>query len=191
MKIAVVELSAAILALASLSEAFNSHSSLPRSRQQQQQQQQSHHHHHQLSAQANDELAIQKERLFKLLGTQPVTDSVLADPITKEAIQISAAPGVLLGGDAGRGVKYTVTSPSNKFKGSSDSFIDLLQPATNDDDETSSGSSSSSSSPLNEIWKQAQPYIPVPLRAPLASVLPEGEYIPMVSFFCCFFYCPR
>lgn len=128
-------------------------------------------------AQPTDELAIQKEKLFKLLGTQPSTDNVLADPVTKEAIQMSA-PGVLLGGDSRNRVPYTLKSPSNNFKGSSDSYIDLLEPVT-EEEETAS---SSSSSRLNDFLQLAAPYVPVPLRGPLAS-LTDGEYIPMRDLF--------
>jgi len=127
-----------------------------------------------VQATPTDELAVQKEKLFKLLGTQPSTDNVLADPITKEAIQISA-PGVLLGGDSRSRIPYMVKSATNKFQGSSDSFIDLLEPATEDEETTSS----TSSTPLNDFLQRAAPYVPVPLRGPLAS-LTDGEYIPMV-----------
>ncbi|CAJ1964237.1 unnamed protein product [Cylindrotheca closterium] len=130
-----------------------------------------------LQATKTDELAIQKAKLFKLLGTKPSTDNVLEDPVTKEPIEISAS-GALLGGDSRSRVPYTVKSASNSFKGSSDSFIDLLEPAT----EGENTSSSSSSSPLNDFLQRASPYVPVPLRGPLAS-LTDGEYIPMRDLF--------
>jgi fructose-1,6-bisphosphatase I len=49
------------------------------------------------------------------------------------------------------------------------------EPATEEEDATSKPSSS----PLNDFLQRASPYLPVPLRGPLAS-LTDGEYIPMV-----------
>jgi hypothetical protein len=126
---------------------------------------------------ASDELAIQKAKLFQLIGGKSVSDPVLADPLTKEVIQISA-PGVVFGGDSRRSVQYKVQSPSNNFQGSSDTFIDLLEPVTAEDQ--TSSSKNENPSPFNELLKQAAPYVPVPLRQPLAA-LTDGEYIPMVS----------
>lgn len=126
---------------------------------------------------ASEELLIQKRKLFALIGKESANDSVLADPITKEAIQISAR-GVLLGGETGRrrSVQYTVESPSNTFQGSSDTYIDLLQPVTGEE---------SSSSRLTEVVRQVVPYIPSFLRGPLASLTGDGEdsYIPMRDLF--------
>jgi hypothetical protein len=129
----------------------------------------------QLQVQTSDKLAIEKEKLFKLIGKKSSTDSVLADPITKEAIQISA-PGVVIGGDSRRSVQYKVQSPSNKFQGSSSTFIDLLEPVA----EEGSESITTSTSPFTDLLRRAAPYVPVPLRQPIAS-LTDGEYIPMVS----------
>lgn len=128
----------------------------------------------QLQAQASGDLAMEKEKLFKLIGKKSATDAVLADPITKEAIEISA-PGVVFGGDSRRRVQYKVQSPSNKYQGSSDTFIDLLEPVT----EEEPSSSSSSKSPFNDLLRRAGPYVPVSLRQPFAS-LTDGEYVPMV-----------
>jgi hypothetical protein len=129
---------------------------------------------------ASEELLIQKRRLFALIGKQSANDSVLADPITKEAIQISA-PGVLLGGETGRrrSVQYIVESPSNTFQGSSDTYIDLLEPVQATTEEESS------SSRLTEVVRQVVPYIPFFLRGPLASLTGDGEdsYIPMRDLF--------
>ena len=171
MKGFLVESLVASFLLASSTDAFNAQMSITSSKQQTTR----------MQATSTDELAVQKEKLFKLLGTKPSTDSVLADPITKEPIEISA-PGVLLGGDSRSRVPYTVKSASNKFKGSSDSFLDLLEPATDDEEETTTPSSS----PINEFLRRASPYVPVPLRGPLAS-LTDGEYIPMVSCQCVLF----
>ena len=128
----------------------------------------------------NNELAAQKKELLRLLGNKKVKDPVLADPLTKEPVEITT-PGVLFGGDNNRrrNVQYKIKSASNTFKGSTDTFIDLLEPASA---ETSSSSSSSNDSPLSTVLKQATPYLPVPLRSTLAS-LTDGEFVPMRDLF--------
>jgi hypothetical protein len=128
---------------------------------------------------ANEELLlIQKKKLLELIGKKSSRDPVLADPITKESIEITV-PGVLLGGESRRSsVQYKIQSPSNTFQGSSDTFLDLLEPAAKNDFSTSS----SSSSPLTGILQQAFPMVPFFLRQPLAS-LSDGEYIPMRDLF--------
>eukprot|EP00980_Cylindrotheca_fusiformis_P014177 scaffold3720_cov141-Cylindrotheca_fusiformis.AAC.16 len=131
-----------------------------------------------LQGQRSKDLALEKEKLFKLIGRTSSADPVLADPITKEDIQISSS-GVMFGGDSRRSVQYNVRSPSNKFQGSSDTFIDLLEPVTEGKTETAS---STSKSPLNDLIRQTAPYIPVPLRQPLAAMT-DGEYIPMRDLF--------
>lgn len=125
------------------------------------------------------ELALQKKKLFELLGNNERTntiDSVLVDPITKESLQIES-PGVLLGDGPSR-INYKISSPSNKFQGSSDTFINLLEPVREDK------STSSSSSPLDGIMKQALPYVPPPLRGAVASLAgSNSDYIPMRDLF--------
>lgn len=124
------------------------------------------------STAAND---VQKKRLLELIGKQPLTDAVLADPITKEPIEIEA-PGVLLGGESRRSVQYKIQSPSNKFKGSSDTFLNLLEPVNED-------TAAKSESLQTAILKQALPYVPPPLRVPIASLTGSEEYIPMRDLF--------
>lgn len=124
-----------------------------------------------------EELQLQKKRLFELFGKDSTKDTVLADPITKEPIEI-VSKGVLLGGNAGRSrVQYKISSPSNKFQGSSDTFINLLEPVKDESVQ------SSSQSPFASVMKQAIPYVPVPLRAPFASLTGNGEYVPMRDLF--------
>ena len=128
-----------------------------------------------LSTKTDEELQMQKKKLFDLIGKKSSIDPVLVDPITKESIEITA-PGVLLGGESRRrSVQYRIESPSNRFRGSSDTFIDLLEPAV----ETKP---SSSSSPLRNVLQQAFPVVPFFLRQPLAA-LTDGEYIPMRDLF--------
>lgn len=141
---------------------------------------------------AADNLRIQKQKLFEILGAQSrFEDPVLADPITKEPIAIEA-PGVLLGGQQGRpSVSYRISSSSNTFGGSSSTFLNLLEPIT-----TESGNEEGSPTSMGEkdpstvaadlagrILQQAMPYVPPPLRAPLASLAGDDSYIPMRDLF--------
>lgn len=131
--------------------------------------------------QESAELALQKRKLFELIGQLSVADSVLADPITKEPVEI-VTQGVLLGDDGRRSrIQYKITSPSNTFEGSSDTYINLLEPVKDKKDD--GDSNSSSQSPFAEIFRQALPYIPPPLRAPLASLTGGEEFIPMRDLF--------
>lgn len=118
---------------------------------------------------------IAKKRLLELIGKQSATDPVLADPITKEPIEI-ATPGVLLGGERRRNIKYTIQSPSNKFEGTSDTFLNLLEPVSEE-------SASSTTNLQTAVLKQALPYVPAPLRGPFASLTGAEDYIPMRDLF--------
>lgn len=124
----------------------------------------------------SEELKIQKKKLFELIGTQSVADAVLADPITKEPIEIQTQ-GVILG-DAPSRIQYKISSPSNKFEGSSDTFINLLEPV-----KEQVADNSSSQSPFSVLFRQALPYVPPPLRGPLASLTGDDEYMPMRDLF--------
>jgi hypothetical protein len=80
-----------------------------------------------------NKLAIEKKKLLALLkSTEPFEDAVLADPITKESITITAKPVTFLGGESSsnnrRRIKYFIESASNKCQGTSYTFIDLLDP---------------------------------------------------------------
>jgi hypothetical protein len=132
-----------------------------------------------MSSQRSDELELQKKTLLDLLGSgSAIVDSVLADPLTKESIQITS-PGLLLGDGPNR-IKYKIRSPSNEFQGSSDTFINLLEPINSNDEEKSG---SLPRFPLDAILKQALPYVPPPLRGPLASLTGREEFIPMRDLF--------
>jgi hypothetical protein len=128
---------------------------------------------------AEEELSLQKKKLFGLLRTKPLEDPVLADPITKEGVTI-ASKAILLGGQPSRGrVKYQIKSASNTFSGSSDSFLNLLEP------ETGSTSEESTESATEAIIRNLTPLIPPPLRSAFATAgLPMGpEYVPMRDLF--------
>lgn len=126
------------------------------------------------STKAN-ELKTQKRKLLELIGPKTYKDPVLADPITKEGIDITASkPPVSSGRKAA--VPFTVRSPSNNFRGSSDTYLDLLEPYIEK-------SSSTSSSPVSAFLQQAIPYIPPNLRGRLSSTLTDGEFVPMRDLF--------
>ena len=194
-----------VVALASVAQAFVSNSD---SRQLQQlqylQQQHNHHppppHHHHYyqrkltiqklsssSAAADEDLVLQKKRLLSLLGKFSTKDAVLADPITKEAVEITA-PGVVFGGESRRrsNVQYKIESPSNSFRGSSDSFLDLLEPiptkATKDNNDENENDNNAPLTVVAGILQRAAPIVPFFLRQPLAS-LSDGEYVPMRDLF--------
>jgi hypothetical protein len=124
----------------------------------------------------SEELIAAKKELLNLLGSKKFQDPVLADPITKEPVEITT-PGVLFGGDSRRrSVQYKIKSASNTFQGSTDTFIDLLEPATAKNADTKEKST------LAGVLKQTIPYIPVPLRQTIAS-LTDGEFVPMRDLF--------
>jgi hypothetical protein len=141
-------------------------------------------------AETTDELKIQKDKLLNLIGKSSDTnkDLVLADPVTKEPVAISAT-GVLLGGStASRGpqnVQFKIQSPTNSYSGSSGTFINLLEPIIVDD--ANSDGSSSSSRLSSILLKRVLPLVPLFLRQPLAAVTDldsEGEeVIPMRDLF--------
>jgi ubiquinone/menaquinone biosynthesis C-methylase UbiE len=126
---------------------------------------------------AEEELALQKKKLFGLLRTKPVEDPVLADPITKEGITI-ASKAIMLGDQPNGGrVKYQIKSASNSFSGSSDTFLNLLEPESEE--------STAPETPAETIIRNLTPLIPPPLRSAFATAgLPMGaEYVPMRDLF--------
>ncbi|ACI65168.1 predicted protein [Phaeodactylum tricornutum CCAP 1055/1] len=132
-----------------------------------------------------NKLAIEKKKLLALLkSTEPFEDAVLADPITKESITITAKPVTFLGGESSsnnrRRIKYFIESASNKFQGTSDTFIDLLEPIKPEELTSAPDSTSSDALARNLI-----PFIPPPLRSAFATAgFPMGEdYVPMRDLF--------
>jgi ubiquinone/menaquinone biosynthesis C-methylase UbiE len=146
-----------------------------------------------------------------------VIDPVLADPITKEPVVVmvrsssarsASAPTVLLGGASDSSPsttryeivpatsarsKTTASTSAVKYAGSSDTYLNLLEPVVVGDTEQtetdSSGKSSqqqSSSSPSVLLFRNLVPFIPPPLRPVLAraGLFPtDKEYIPMRDLF--------
>jgi hypothetical protein len=119
-----------------------------------------------------EELVLQKRKLLGLVGKLVTKDPVLADPITKEPIQISA-PGVMMGGESGgtrRTVQYDIRSPTNSYFGASDSFLNLLEPlapkSSLDEPETTT---TTTTTLLADAMKQALLFVPPALRGTLKN----------------------
>lgn len=126
------------------------------------------------------EIQAQKKKLLKLLGPKTFRDPVLADPITKEAIEITATNALLgSGGGAPSSIPFVIQSPSNTFRGSSDTYLDLLEPV---DESSSSDAADADASPMAAFLRQAIPYIPAPFRGVLSSSS-NDEVIPMRDLF--------
>ncbi|GAX18569.1 hypothetical protein FisN_10Hh230 [Fistulifera solaris] len=120
------------------------------------------------TASNSDRLQAEKSKLLDLLQATPKEDPVLADPLTKEPLTISTS-SPFLGGSRYSRQTYTLQSPSNTYRGTSSTFLDLLQPAS---EEKSAESS---------FFKTVVPLIPPPLRSAMAGM--NDEYIPMRDLF--------
>merc|ERR1719343_464410 len=70
----------------------------------------------------NDELLAQKKKLLSLIGPKIFNDPILADPITKEGVQIRSS----------KGTSFEIKSPSSTYRGSADKYLNLLEPVSED-----------------------------------------------------------
>lgn len=130
----------------------------------------------------------EKAKLLGLLRVFPAEEPVLCDPITKEALIVTAQASPWLGSDGLRKTTFTLKSPSHTYAGSSDTFLNLLEPVDDNKEASSSSATSSDKSTtllLDRIIKSATPFVPPPLRSALATAgLPMGsEYVPMRDLF--------
>jgi hypothetical protein len=108
-------------------------------------------------------------------------DPVLADPETKEPLLVSV-PGTLLGGEISPRVKYTLKSSTNTYSGSSDTFLNLLQPS----EMAEKTELSDSQVFMNQAVKSLTPFIPPPLRSALATATGAdmgSDFVPMRDLF--------
>ena len=131
------------------------------------------------------EAMTQKQKLLGLIGKQESLESVLADPDTKEPLRV-ATSGVILGGAAGSQRKtFNLQSTSNTFQGTSDTYLDLLEPVLPSITSTNEDSNASGNTFLTQAARRLVPLIPPPLRAPLSSAgFPIGDdYVPMRDLF--------
>jgi len=136
-----------------------------------------------------EELLQEKKKLLSLLlsnNRQKIfNDPVLADPLTKEGVQISSNGGT----------SYQIKSPTSTYGGSAETWLDFLEPisdtTSDDNNDTSSSSSSSSSRLVKDVMKQAVIFIPPQLRGPISLLMSTvtgekdsgNEYIPMRDLF--------
>ncbi len=118
-----------------------------------------------------EELLAQKKKLLSLIGPKTFNDPVLADPITKEGVRITSS----------NTKTFEIKSPSSKYTGSADSYLNLLEPVS----DAPSSSDTDASSLLKSAMRQFVPAVPPPLRGQLNSFLGDGEdeYIPMRDLF--------
>jgi ubiquinone/menaquinone biosynthesis C-methylase UbiE len=126
-------------------------------------------------------LEVEKKKLFELLRlTDPKEDPVLADPLSKQPLYVVTETNVLGSNIAGRGVKYLLKSSSNTFTGSSDSFINLLEPVKND-----GFGNKNTETTTKTLATSLLPLVPPPLRSSLRALgLPVGEeFVPMRDLF--------
>ena len=126
-------------------------------------------------------LDVEKKKLLKLLRlTDPKEDPVLADPFTKEPLYVVTETNVLGSNIVGGGVKYFLKSSNNTFSGSSDSFIDLLEPVKND-----MFGNITAETTLKTLATSLLPLVPPPLRSSLRALgLPfDEEFVPMRDLF--------
>jgi len=134
----------------------------------------------------------QKNALLGLLGRKQEggsVDSVLADPETKEPIRI-AATGTLLGGETSKSrITYDIQSPTNSFRGSSDTFLNLLEPVDDEDEEEpmfdDSNDEDSTQKLITGALNGLRVFIPPPVRSALATAGADmgDDYIPMRDLF--------
>jgi len=143
-----------------------------------------------------EELAARKKELLALLcggggdsdnNKEGVVDPVLCDPISKEPIRITARDdnGLVIFGGSGqqkkRGTTFDLESPSNKYTGSSDTFLNLLTSV--DDNDSNSDDNGNTNSILQQATRQLAPLIPPQLRSILAITGLDDSYIPMRDLF--------
>jgi ubiquinone/menaquinone biosynthesis C-methylase UbiE len=143
------------------------------------------------------ELARQKKALLELIGapsssssssSSKTKDPVLADPITKEPLEITV-PGVRIGGNIPRSsssIMYKIQSSTNSYKGSTDTYIDLLEPVTKKDTNNSNDDDPKNNNNqfVENVMKQALPFIPFSLRSSFATLSNSGStFIPMRDLF--------
>jgi len=132
-----------------------------------------------------------KELLTLLLGSEGssknnengIVDPVLCDPVTKEQISVVArGNNVVLGGQESnnKGITFELTSPSNKYSGSSDTFLNLLTPV---DEDANDNNDNDNSNFLQRATRQLAPLIPPQLRSVLSVAGIDDSYIPMRDLF--------
>ena len=119
-----------------------------------------------------------KQALLGRLGdtnTESIYDPVLCDPFTQESLSLSSIKGPILGGARSGGVRLSLTSESgDTFEGRTNTYINLLEPASAISEEKTTTS---------PILSSILTFTPPPLRSIIASNLDDVEYVPMRDLF--------
>jgi ubiquinone/menaquinone biosynthesis C-methylase UbiE len=117
-------------------------------------------------------------------ATPSYYDPILADPTTKEPLRASIVGPILSGGSTRSGVRLSLTSMSNAdriFEGRTDTYINLLEPATIIDEDADDEKGTTSMSP---ILSSLLAFTPPPLRSIIAEATGSNlNYIPMRDLF--------
>lgn len=124
-----------------------------------------------------------KQALLGRLGDTNIDsgyDPVLCDPFTQESLSLSSIKGPILGGARSGGVRLSLTSESgDTFEGRTNTYINLLEPASAISEEDEEKTSISSSPILSSLLTLTPP----PLRSIIASNSDDVEYVPMRDLF--------
>jgi len=124
-----------------------------------------------------------KQALLGRLGdtnTDSGYDPVLCDPFTQESLSLSSIKGPILGGARSGGVRLSLTSESgDTFEGRTNTYINLLEPASAISEEDEEKTSISRSPILSSLMTLTPP----PLRSIIASNSDDVEYVPMRDLF--------
>lgn len=131
------------------------------------------------SISSTDDLAETKAKLMELVRPKPFTDPILADPITKEALLIESKVATIVESASGRKISYVLTSANgrNTYTGSSDSYINLLEPTQQLDESTDAKEDEMLSLP-SILLRSAAPFLPPQFRFAI-----DRNYIPMRDLF--------
>jgi len=134
---------------------------------------------------------LAKKQLFGLIGTKPLretagyADPILADPTTKEPLQISTA-GTLVGGQSSTSMKVLLKSSDSTFQGRSSTYFDLLSDSSlenkvkEEERERETGSDSASRR-FPDALNSLLVFVPPPLRGVFSTA--DNDYIPMRDLF--------
>lgn len=128
------------------------------------------------------ELLTKKNILLDLLGANLVEDDVLADPVTKEDVQISSKGTLLADVPFGGRTKFYLMTNARTYVGSSDTYINLLEPVNGN---LNSKTFNSTTEIASTLIRNLTPFFPPPIRAILSTTsLPfSTDYVPMRDLF--------
>lgn len=126
-----------------------------------------------------------KSQLFGLLGVQSANrklvykDGILADPQTKERLEVYSV-GTFVGGQDASPVKIILKSSERTYQGRSDTFFDLLSRSSIENSHEKNEVGGKSSEGITKAFNSMLVFVPPPLR----RLLPMSEdYIPMRDLF--------